>query len=125
MTVIHHLQTIHANARETKMLQDGIDRFHDRQADLARAGSAAERDDYASMIRRSLLDVAEKIEDLAKTRSSGPKASIVRLLKDIREVRDNSSVTLSYLSLSTVFSFLVKDNDKSKLAAKVGTVVED
>jgi hypothetical protein len=47
--------------REERMAQDGLTRYLARQQRLADRGTAAERDDYASLIRQSLLGVAERI----------------------------------------------------------------
>jgi hypothetical protein len=47
--------------REERMAKEGRDRYLTRQEKLADRGTAADRDDYASVIRRSLLGVADRI----------------------------------------------------------------
>ena len=51
-------------AREERMAHQGVLRYQTRQQRLADRGTAADRDDYASVIRRSLLGVADRVTTL-------------------------------------------------------------
>jgi hypothetical protein len=109
------------STREERMAQEGRDRYLTRQEKLADRGTAADRDDYASVIRRSLLGVAERIarrsrrRRQAKTKGGSPR-SFLKLETIEGDKEGYRGVTVAYITLSTLFNSLSKTNDKAKIA---------
>lgn len=128
--LVHPLQTNQANDEvielvgsheEDRMRRKGIERFQARQDRLAKAGSAAERCDFSTLIRRSLLDVASRVDamvDEATSRKRGVKSNLLLKIKDIE------GITVAYLTMSTIFSSLIRENDWNRIATKLGAYLE-
>lgn len=111
------------SSREERMTRDGISRYRDRQTRLADRGTASDRDDYASLIRQSLLGVADKISSaLERTKKSrGPRSRLLLKLETIEGAKEGyRGVTVAYITLSTTFSCLVKTDDRAKIATLIG-----
>jgi DNA-directed RNA polymerase len=114
--------------REERMAKEGRDRYLTRQEKLADRGTAADRDDYASLIRRSLLGVADRIaEELDKNaaKTKGRPSHLLLKLETIEADKEGyRGVTVAYLTLSTLFNSLSKTNDKAKIATLIGSTLE-
>jgi DNA-directed RNA polymerase len=117
--------------REERMAEDGVLRYRTKQDRLAARGTAADRDDYASLIRQSLLDVANRIEEAverdATKKSAGPRGRLLLKLEEIGVDKEDGyrGVTIAYITLSTLFSSLVKNNDKAQIATRIGSYLEN
>jgi DNA-directed RNA polymerase len=110
--------------REDQMVRAGIARHRARQDRLADRGTASDRDDYASVIRQSLLGVADRIAAaLDKSpKRTGPKSKLLLKINSIEESKEGyRGVTVAYITLSTLFNSLVETNDKAKIATSIGT----
>lgn len=103
--------------REERMALEGRDRYRRRQNKLALRGTAAERDDYASVIRRSLLGVADKISEAVEKDKGRRGTKRSRLLLKVEAIE---AVTVAYITLSTIFNSLSKTNDRAKIATLIG-----
>ncbi len=104
---------------ESAMQVAGIRRYLSRQDKLAKQGAAAERDDYASLIRDNLLAIAERIDKaLDDDDASRRKSPLLIQLKEI------GGITTAYIVLATLLSNLNRNKDKSKLATSIGTSLE-
>jgi DNA-directed RNA polymerase len=116
------------STREERMALGGRDRYRARQQRLADRGTAADRDDYASVIRRSLLGVAERIsqelEDNAAKTKGRPSALLLKLETIEGDKEGYRGVTVAYITLSTIFNSLAKTNDKAKIATSIGLSLE-
>jgi DNA-directed RNA polymerase len=118
-----------SSSREEQMRQAGRERHLQRQQKLADRGTAADRDDYSSLIRRSLLGVADRIaaalEDNNRPRTGKPSALLLKLNSiEGSDKEGYRGVTVGYITLSTIFSSLVKTSDKSSIAASIGRALE-
>jgi DNA-directed RNA polymerase len=108
------------DAAEQKMFQAGIERYQKRLDRLTKAGAAGERDDYAQLVKRSLLGVAERLDHLVEVNETRKNPNKVLL-----KVKTIPSVTVAYLGLTTLFTTLTKENDKTKVANRIGSSLED
>lgn len=108
------------DTREQAMHQAGIDRYRDKQDRLTAAGTASERDDFATIIRRSLLGVAERVSKLIEENSTKGRPNTTVL-----KIASVDAVTLAYFALASAFSTLTKDDGKNKIATKIGQIIED
>jgi DNA-directed RNA polymerase len=113
--------------REERMVREGR-ALPRRQQKLADRGTASDRDDYASVIRQSLLGVADRIaaaldaeEAKLSKRRGGRPSSLLLKVKSIEEDKDGyRGVTVAYITLSTLFNSLVETNDKTRIATAIG-----
>ncbi len=121
MSRTHFSANLATDDRESAMALAGINRYRERQTRLTDAGSASERDDYATIIRRSLLGVADRITDMIQ--KGGERRG--RKSKVLVKVAAIDAVTVAYLTLSATFSTLSRENDKNKVATKIGKLVQD
>lgn len=108
--------------REEAMAKKGRDRYLERQDVLVTRGAAADRDDYASVIRRSLLDVANKIDEAVERDRARNGTKRSRVLVKVEGIE---AVTVAYITLSTIFNSLHETTDKNKIIAKIGNYLQN